>query len=456
MPYFPLFTDSSSLRCLVVGGGSVAYRKLQILARFEVACTVVAPVVSQETKDLCLEHGFAIRDGVFEEKDLTYCNLVIIATKDLQLNQKISEVCHARSIPVNVVDNLAQSSFIFPSIVDRNPVTVAISTSGTSPTMARRLRTTIESIIPKSFGALAIYLSKKRHALSGPSFSGSKKDLWDKVLDSPIPDLIGKQQEYEADQVFDELSDDSTKQGFVSLVGAGPGDPDLLTLKALHAMQRADVVYYDNLVSDDVLDLVRRDARKTYVGKKRSFQNVRQEEISRMLLEDAQRGLRVVRLKGGDPMLFGRGGEETAALLAQNVQFEVIPGITAALGCAAYAGIPLTHRDYAQSVRFVTGQLRDGKVNLDWPELAKADQTLVVYMGLSGLVQFTSNLMANGLDKNTPVAVVSRGTLSDQEIVCGTVENIAEKVQQRDIRGPTTTIVGHVVKVASHLHADDE
>ena len=456
MPFFPLFTDSSYLRCLVIGGGNVALRKLQILARFEVHCTVVAPIVSQEIKDLCSEHAFSLVVRDFEENDLTHCNLVVVATDKSELNSRISEACDARAIPVNVVDNLEKSSFIFPALVDRNPVTVAISSSGSSPTIARRLRTTIESVIPHSIGNLAIFMSKKRNELADRSFDGSKKEFWDKVLDSAVPDFIAKQQDQEADQLFDELANEDTKQGFVSLVGAGPGDPDLLTLKALHAMQRADVVYYDNLVSEGVLDLVRRDARKIYVGKKRSFQDVRQEEISRMLLEDAQRGLRVVRLKGGDPMLFGRGGEETAALLSKSVQFEVIPGITAALGCAAYAGIPLTHRDYAQSVRFVTGQLRDGKVNLDWPELAKPDQTLVVYMGLSGLAQLTSNLVANGLDKNTPVAVVSRGTLRDQEIVCSTVENIADKVQRQEVRGPTTTIVGNVVKVASHLSTADE
>lgn len=456
MPYFPLFADSSSLRCLVIGGGSVAFRKLQILARFEVECIVVSPIVSDEVQDLCSDHAYSVIEREFEENDLTQCNLVVIATEKPETNLRISEACHAQDIPVNVVDNLEQSSFIFPAIVDRNPVTVAISSSGSSPSMARRLRTTIESVLPNSIGDVAVFMAKKRDQLLGKPLAGSKKDFWDEVLDSAIPDFIARGQDQQAEELFDGLANEGAKQGFVSLVGGGPGDPDLLTLKALNAMQRADVVYYDNLVSEGVLDLARRDARKIYVGKKRSFKDVRQEEISRMLLEDAQSGLRVVRLKGGDPMLFGRGGEETSALLSKNIQFEVIPGITAALGCAAYAGIPLTHRDYAQSVRFVTGQLRDGKVNLDWPELAKPDQTLVVYMGLTGLEQFTSNLVANGLDENTPVAIVSRGTLSDQEIVCGTLQNIAAKAQQQEVRGPTTTIVGNVVKVASHLHTDDE
>lgn len=443
------------MRCLVIGGGTVALRKLQILARFEVECIVVAPIVSDELRDLCSNHAYSIIEREFEENDLTQCNLVVVATEKPETNLWISEGCHARDIPVNVVDNLEQSSFIFPAIVDRNPVTVAISSSGSSPSMARRLRTTIESVLPNSIGDVAVFMAKKRDQLLRRPFAGSKKDLWDEVLDSAIPDFIARGQDQQAEELFDGLANEGTKQGFVSLVGGGPGDPDLLTLKALNAMQRADVVYYDNLVSEGVLDLVRRDARKIYVGKKRSFKDVRQEEISRMLLEDAQRGLRVVRLKGGDPMLFGRGGEETSALLSKNIQFEVIPGITAALGCAAYAGIPLTHRDYAHSVRFVTGQLQDGKVNLDWPELAKPDQTLVVYMGLTGLAQFTSNLVANGLDKNTPVAIVSRGTLRDQEIVCGTLQDIAAKAQQQEVRGPTTTIVGNVVKVASHLHTDE-
>lgn len=453
MAYFPLFADSSSLRCLVVGGGSVAYRKLQVLVRFDVRCTVIAPIISREIQEFSSEF-VDIVEREFKKSYLTHCNLVVIATDNQELNKSISDLCHTRNIPVNVVDNEIQSSFIFPAIIDRDPVTIAISSGGSSPTLARRLRTNIEAIIPNSIGNLATYLKKKREELTSSSIVGSKKEFWDRVLDSALPELIAKNREGKADELFDELAHDVGTGGFVSLVGAGPGDPDLLTLKALHAMQRADVVYYDNLVSEGVLDVVRRDARKIYVGKKRAFKNVRQEEISRMLLVDARKGLRVVRLKGGDPMLFGRGGEETSALLAENVDFEVIPGITAALGCAAYAGIPLTHRDFAQSVRFVTGQLRDGKVNLDWPELAKPDQTLVVYMGLSGLAQFTANLLENGLEKTTPVAVISRGTLSDQVIVCDTVERIADKVHLLEIRGPTTTIVGNVIKVASHLRID--
>ena len=450
MPYFPLFTDATKLRGLIVGGGEVAFRKLKVLQQFDVRCDLVAPEVIPEIVNLADLDQLNISSREFEESDLTHCNFVVVATNDQALNRRISGLCHARSVWVNVVDNAELSSFIFPAIVERKPLTLAFSSGGASPTFVRRLRTRFESLIPNSTGSVLEYLATKRAQAKSRKLALTSR-LWDDVLDSAIPDLIAKHRVEEADQIFEALATGDRPPGYVSLVGAGPGDPDLLTTKALDVMQRADVVYYDNLVSEPILDLVRREAKRVYVGKKRAYKSIRQEEISALLLADALAGHRVLRLKGGDPMLFGRGGEETAALLKHGVRFEVIPGITAALGCAAYAGIPLTHRDHAQSVRFVTGHLQDGQLNLDWPELAKVNQTLVVYMGLVGLEELTRNLIAAGLAKTTQVAVISRGTLPDQQIIRSTIDTIARLVRQVNLPGPTTTIIGNVVSLAEHL-----
>ena len=456
MAYFPLFTDSRTLKCLVVGGGLVGLRKLRTLTRFDVDCSVVANEFHDELLEFAQSHGIATSKKTFSESDLSGFNLVVVATSSSRTNERISQLCHQRSIAVNVVDNAELSSIIFPAIVDRKPVTIAISSDGLSPTITRRLRTQIEAIVSNSIGILTEYIGNKRKEFQRASTYSPKKWFWDSVLDSNLPNLLSRGEIAAADDLFDNLKNEAKRKGFVSLVGAGPGDPDLLTIKALNAMQKADVVYYDNLVSDDIRSMVRRDARQIYVGKKRGFKSIRQEEISRMLLADAKAGLHVVRLKGGDPMLFGRGGEETEHLGTHLIDYEVIPGVTAALGCAAYAGIPLTHRDYAQSVRFVTGHLRSDESNLDWPELAKPDQTLVVYMGLVGLRRFTANLIEHALPGDTPVAVVSRGTLPDQQIVAGTLENIAQKVEEAAVPGPTTTIIGNVVHAAVHLRTSVE
>ena len=279
----------------------------------------------------------------------------------------------------------------------------------------------------------------------------ARRRLWDNALDGNLPALVAAGNEQAADAELRRLASGGAPEGFVSLVGAGPGDPDLLTLKAQRALQRADVIYYDNLVSPAVLERSRRDANRVYVGKRRAFAGTRQSDINARLLADAQQGLRVARLKGGDPFIFGRGGEEIETLHRHGIDFEVIPGITAALGCAAYAGIPLTHRDWAQSVRFVTGHLRHDVVNLDWPELAKPDQTLVVYMGLGGLRQLSARLIEHGMDPDTPSATVSRGTLEDQAVVAAPISGLAHAVEQADVPGPTTTIIGRVVDLRAEL-----
>lgn len=452
MNRLPLFLDLAEQPCLVIGGGDVAARKIRSLIDVGAHVTVVAPVLADTTAELAKRHDLDVARREFKETDVRSRLLVIAATGDANVNRRAFAACRERRVLINTVDDAALSTAIFPSIVDRGPVTVAVSTGGASPTLARRIREQIEALLPAVTGRLAEFLGGRRGRVRGaiPDIDARRR-LWDNVLDGNVPAHIAAGDEEAADAELDRLVSGGAPEGFVSLVGAGPGDPDLLTLKALRALQRADVIYYDNLVSPAVLELSRRDAKRVYVGKRRAFAGTRQADINARLLADAQRGLRVARLKGGDPFIFGRGGEEIETLRQHGIDFEVIPGITAALGCAAYAGIPLTHRDWAQSVRFVTGHLRDDVVNLDWPELAKPDQTLVVYMGLAGLRVLTARLIEHGMDPGTPSATISRGTLEDQAVVAAPISGLAHAVEEADVPGPTTTIIGRVVALRAEL-----
>lgn len=451
MPQLPLFLNSARLRCLLIGGGSVAERKLQTLLTHGVKCRIVAKSVSDKVQQLATEHDIAIELRSFAPFDLDGVNLVIAATNDREANAHIAAACASRSIVVNVVDDYELSTATFPAIVNRSPVLVAISTDGRSPTLARRIKSKLEVQLSGGLGRLADFISVRRKKLG----EEASRHLWDALIDSSIPDLLERGDEKEAEHHFILLrANASMETGLVSLVGAGPGDPSLLTLKALRCMERADVVYYDNLVSRDVLELVRKDAQQIYVGKKRRFAGIRQVEINRLLKDDALEGKRVVRLKGGDPFMFGRGGEEIESLISDRIDFEVVPGITAALGCAAYAGIPLTHRDYSQSVRFVTGHLKSDEIHLDWPELARPEQTLVVYMGLANLKLFTDNLIENGMASDVGIAVISRGTFPDQKVIKSTVGEIGKELEREDLVSPTTAIIGDVVSFADRLQDD--
>lgn len=451
MAQLPLFLDSAKLRCLVVGGGQVAARKLATLIERGVRCQVVAKEVNDQVRDLADSNNIPVEVRPFALVDLDEVNLVVAATADRALNEQLANSCAARSILINVVDDFELSTAIFPSVVDRSPVLVAVSTSGRSPTLARSLKTRLEGQLSEGLGRLADFMARKRREIGGLQ----SRRIWDAVIDSSIPDLIERGAEEEVEAQFSRIqAEGKDASGFVSLVGAGPGDPSLLTLKAVRCMDRADIVYYDNLVSPEVLARVRKDAEKVYVGKKRRYKGIRQDEINQLLLDGAKAGKRVVRLKGGDPFMFGRGGEEIESLIRERIDFEVVPGITAALGCAAYAGIPLTHRDYSQSVRFVTGHLKSDEIHLDWPELAKPDQTLVVYMGLANLKLFAKNLIANGLDANTAIAVISRGTFPDQNVVKTTVGAIEDELEREALVSPTTAIVGDVVAFSDRLVAN--
>jgi len=456
MDYFPIFLDIKKRRVLVVGGGEIAARKVSLLKRAQADIVVVAPTLSGELAKLLSQGEIACRAGEFSDDDLDNCALVVAATDDAAVNRAVYDAAEVRNLPVNVVDHPELCRFIFPSIVDRTPVTVAVSTSGTSPVLARLLRAHLETMLPASYGRLANLLASFRDSARArfPEMK-SRRHFWERILQGPATEMVFSGREQDATQLIQDMLDGDEsmmdKAGEVALVGAGPGDPDLLTFRALRLMQQADVVLYDRLVSKEVLDLVRREAEQIYVGKKRDFHSVRQEEINQTLADLAREGKRVVRLKGGDPFIFGRGGEEIATLAEQGIPFQVVPGITAASGCASYAGIPLTHRDYAQSVRFVTGQLKDGSIDLDWNSLAQPHQTVVIYMGLQGLSIICEQLIRHGAAGSLPAVLVQQGTTVHQQVITGTLETLPGIVAQKEVHAPTLLIVGEVVSLHEQL-----
>lgn len=453
MDYFPIFLDLRARTCLVVGGGEVALRKITMLARAGAHVRCVSPAISEELRDFLLDpHCWIERE--FLENDLNGCALVVAATDDDEVNAKVSQLAQARQLPVNVVDNPRLCSYITPAIVDRSPLIIAISSGGNAPVLARLWREKLEQLIPFSIAASIQLAQKLREQVKDRLQDGKKIRLfWEKFFTGTPNELAQVGNLNAAEEQAINILDATNEQhiGEVYLVGGGPGDPDLLTLKALRLMQQADVVLYDRLVSDAVMNLVRRDATRIYVGKQRSEHAVAQESINQMLVDLAKQGKRVLRLKGGDPFIFGRGGEELELLAENQVPFQVVPGITAASGCAAYAGIPLTHRDYAQSVRFVTGHLKSDSTNLNWPELAQPNQTLVFYMGLVGLPAIAKGLIDNGRASTTPVALIEKGTTAEQRVIVSDLANIAQKVAEADVRAPTLVIVGDVVNLSDNL-----
>jgi uroporphyrin-III C-methyltransferase/precorrin-2 dehydrogenase/sirohydrochlorin ferrochelatase len=461
MNFLPIFLRLEHQPCLVVGGGEVAARKVHLLQRAGAVVTVVAPKLCPALQRLCAGEDDAPvihwRQGRFDAADLDAMVLVIAATNDSEVNRQVSELAGQRRIPVNVVDQPALCSFIFPSIIDRSPVVVAISTGGASPVLARLLRARLETLIPAGYGRLASLLDSFRETVKQRfSSSRDRRRFWERILSGPLPEQVFAGREEQASGIIRAaLAADKNLFpdyiGEVYLIGAGPGDPDLLTFRALRLMQMADVVLYDRLVAEPILDLVRRDAERIYVGKKRDYHSVRQEEISQLLVKLAQEGKRVVRLKGGDPFIFGRGGEEIELLAQHNIPFQVVPGITAAAGCASYAGIPLTHRDYAQSVVFVTGHLKDGNVNLNWANLAQPQQTLVIYMGLHGADIICRELIAHGLAATTPVALVTQGSTPRQQVFIATLASLPDTLATTEVHAPTLIIVGGVVKLHDKL-----
>ncbi|WP_414165779.1 siroheme synthase CysG [Superficieibacter sp. BNK-5] len=452
MDHLPIFCQLRDRACLLVGGGDVAERKARLLleagARLTVNALAFVPQFAVWEKAGML----TLTEGEFAESLLDESWLVIAATDDAEVNQRVSDAAEARRIFCNVVDAPKQASFIMPSIIDRSPLMVAVSSGGTSPVLARLLREKLESLLPQHLGQVAQYAGQLRARVKKQYATMSeRRRFWEKLfVNDRLAQSLANQDRQAIETTTEQLLNEPLDhRGEVVLVGAGPGDPGLLTLKGLQQIQQADIVVYDRLVSDEIMNLVRRDADRVFVGKRAGYHCVPQEEINQILLREAQKGKRVVRLKGGDPFIFGRGGEELETLCQANIPFSVVPGITAASGCSAYAGIPLTHRDYAQSVRLVTGHLKTDS-ELDWKNLAAEKQTLVFYMGLSQASNIQENLIKFGMSADMPVALVENGTAIKQRVVSGVLSQLSSLAQQ--VESPSLIIVGRVVGLRDKLN----
>jgi uroporphyrin-III C-methyltransferase/precorrin-2 dehydrogenase/sirohydrochlorin ferrochelatase len=456
MKYLPIFYDLSVRPCLVVGAGEIAARKVRQLRKAEATVTVIAPEICKELKELAESKEINYISEKFSEEILSDKMLVIAATNDQEVNRKVSELAKAQNIPVNVVDNPGLCSFIMPSIVDRDPVQIAISTGGASPVLARLLRARLETLIPASYGRLAQLMAKFRgHVKQRYPKMQERRRFWEHILQGPVAEMIYAGQDSDAlnalEKIIEKEEQVIDKTGEVYLVGAGPGDPDLLTFRALRLMQQAEVVLYDRLVAPEIVELCRKDAERIYVGKKRDQHVLPQTEITQLLVDLAKQGKRVLRLKGGDPFIFGRGGEEIELLSAENIPFQVIPGITAASGCASYAGIPLTHRDYAHTCVFIAGHLKDGSMDLNWDTLIQPRQTIAVYMGVMGLDALCRGLIARGMSEQMPAALIQQGTTHKQKVYIGNLGTLPGFPKQNDIKPPTMIIIGEVVKLHDSL-----
>jgi uroporphyrin-III C-methyltransferase/precorrin-2 dehydrogenase/sirohydrochlorin ferrochelatase len=457
MALYPLFADLRSRAVLVVGAGAVARRKARALLNAGADVTIGAPErpdwLDEESASATLTLRYC--SGAFADDWLDGVWLVVAATDDAATNRHVAAAAQARRLFVNVVDDAELSTFHVPAVVDRAPLMVAISSGGAAPALAREVRARIERLLEPSLGALAAlaqrWRARLRARLPDPA---ARRRFFERDVLGPVAALVRRQRLVEAETSLArrlERAGAETQRGSVVLVGAGPGDPDLLTLGALRALGTADVILYDRLVGADVLALARRDAELIDVGKAQGHAAA-QERIHALLLEHAGAGRRVVRLKGGDPFVFGRGGEELEHLRAHGIPYEVIPGVTAALACAAYAGVPLTHREHAQSVRFVTAHCKDSLDTLDWRALAAERQTLVVYMGVAGLDTLREHLLAHGRDAATPFALIENGTRSDQRIVLGTLATLPATARIHAVKAPALLILGEVAALADRLH----
>ncbi|MGX9374362.1 siroheme synthase CysG [Pantoea ananatis] len=451
MDYLPLFADLAGRPVLVVGGGDIAARKIELLRRAGARIQIASRELCPELQALLDEQQLEWLATSFEPAQLDKVFLVIAATDDNALNAQVYDEANARHKLVNVVDDQPKCSFIFPSIVDRSPLVVAISSSGTAPVLARMLREKLETLLPSHLGQMAELAGQWRDKVKARfSRMSDRRRYWERIFNGRFASQMATGDVTAAKQTLDsELGDQPPRQGEIILVGAGPGDSGLLTLRGLQVMQLADVVLYDHLVSDEVLDLVRRDADRICVGKRASAHLLPQDEINQLMVQLAQKGKRVVRLKGGDPFIFGRGGEELQAAQQAGIPFQVVPGVTAAAGATAYAGIPLTHRDYAQSVLFITGHCRPDGDDIDWPSLARARQTLAIYMGAVKAAHISQQLILHGRAASTPVAVIGRGTRPDQQVLTGTLEHL--ETLAASAPSPALLVIGEVVNLHGQL-----
>ena len=469
LDYLPLHLDLRGRPCLVVGGGALAERKIELLLRAGAQVRVVAKASGAAVRTLAAQGAVQLHKRGYAPTDVRGQRLVVAATDDAAVNAQVFADCEAAGIWANTVDAPELCSAIFPAIIDRGSVQASVSTGGRSPTLARVLRGWLEARLPQGAGELAAFAAERRARVKAalPDVR-RRRQFWDRTLTGAVAERLFGGEEAGAEQAFADALDGAkagAATGLVALVGAGPGDPELLTLRGLRLLQQADAVLYDNLVDKRLLDFARREAERIYVGRRasasagaeaatelggeagaeRRFPGNRQAAINELLFARASQGECVVRLKGGDPFIFGRGGEEVEDLAAKGVDVVVVPGITAALGAASYAGVPLTHRDVAQSVRFITGHRVDGEVRLDWPELVTPNQTLVIYMGLLGLPEIAAKLVAQGMDPKTPALLVEKATLPEQREIQAPIADLPQFVARAQVQGPTVVIIGEVV-----------
>lgn len=444
MDYLPIFVRAKGQPAVVVGGGRVALRKVDLLLKAGAQVTVVAPSIVDELRALDVR----LVEAAFDAAHLDGASMVIAATSLREVNAAVSNAARERRIPVNVVDDPELSTFIFPAIIDRSPVVVAVGSGGQSPVLARRVREQLEAMLPARLGALARFVGDRRKEVQQALPPQERRPFWERIIGGIVGSRVLAGDETGVGEAFASELQGRKGSGEVYLIGAGPGDPDLLTLRALQLLQQADVVLYDRLVSDAVVERARRDAERVFVGKETGGDHQRtQERIHELMVSYASKGLRVARLKGGDPFVFGRGGEEIEILRAHGIPFVVVPGITAALGAAAIANIPLTHRNMAQSVTLAAGHALDDE-SLDWGTLAQPHHTVVFYMGVAQLPRIVTKLLASGASKDLPVAIVERASLAEQRIVRGTLATIVEAANAVTISPPALLIVGQVASLA--------
>lgn len=463
MDYLPIFLDVRGGTVLVEGGGTAAARRIERALSAGANVLALDPDPEEEVQKLveAAPEGFSFERRVPTRDDVAGARVVYGASEDEERDERLYTWSRECRVLCNIADVTDKCDFITPSIVDRSPVVVAISTGGSAPVIARTLRARIETMLSPAYGQLAAFVGGFRDRIAGAISGGrERRHFWERMIDGPVGDLFLSGDEAGAVARFEEdlehaKTGDQKPMGEVYVVGAGPGDPDLLTFKALRLMQRADVVLYDRLVNDEILSLVRRDAERIYVGKLPKEHTMEQEDISKLLARLALQGNRVLRLKGGDPFIFGRGGEEIEELAAQGIPFRVVPGITASAGCAAYAGIPLTHRDHAQSCLFITAHGKDGVLDLDWDVLIRPAQTVAVYMGLQNLEGLVAGFARRGVPMSTDVAVIENGTRPDQRVLTGTLGDIVGKVDSRKFKSPSMIIIGSVVQLRKRLAPDD-
>jgi uroporphyrin-III C-methyltransferase / precorrin-2 dehydrogenase / sirohydrochlorin ferrochelatase len=458
MDQLPIVLNVTGKKAVVVGGGLIASRKTETLIKANMQIDVFADKLGQDLLQAKKNGAITHFARAIEKADLKDALVGFGASNDKDINLAFYKLAQAEAVPVNIVDDPKHCDFIMPAIVDRSPILITISSGGASPIFTRTLKARFEAMVPKSYGQLAEFAGSYRQLVKEKiSDFSNRRRFWEQMLGGSIGErvLIGKEEEAHAltQTLLDDYSKngDTPPEGEVYLVGAGPGDPDLLTFRALRLMQQCDVILYDRLLGDGILNLVRKDAERIYVGKMSADHTLPQEDISSLLVKLAKEGKRVLRLKAGDPFTFGRGGEEIEALAEAQIPFQIVPGITAASGCATFAGIPLTHRDHAQSCTFITGHSKDGNIPQYWQGLTKKGQTIVIYMGLSNLSRISQAYIENGGDRDIPAAAIENGTRRDQRVITGTIESLPALVEKAALKSPTLIIIGHVVNLHNNL-----